>query len=680
MAPNSQASSLQPILEALKNTNPFDKPPVVKAQSIWGESFPDVSSLNAHASDAVFQTLQKVETASSSLEKVASIVFTADRGLGKTHIIRRIRKQIQANNSTIFIYASADKYSDLDFINSAFQRSVAESLEQASGKKVTQWQEVAYLLVTDALKHNNPNTKIPSPPDLVSKFDRAFQNSLTKGKNLINDLTKAIRKIKPEADPYIIRAIVWTLSEERGALAVKWLAGEYLETQDAVDLRLPLNNRSDKERELDALSTVSKIISLIGEYRTVLVCFDELDNIGCNADGYPTAMVIVDLVRRLFTSIHQSPKDKGVTILSVLIPDVWGQIIMDKEASAAKICTTFNGKAIDLQYVNPETLVELVSVWLNDFYKARNLNPPSPVYPFEEKELLEFGKGKPHVREALTWCADKLSQKVGELLPLTSTRKPPPPTERLKIAYQQALEAFPDEYLEDNELIASALQFAFEKIISLEKVGDAPIEGVVLKEITEITPRSKNNGYLNFKVIGVEENENTVNIGISVLQQTYGLSVGAGFKRLLDYETFDLSRGCLVRSRERKLKRNWDSYQYYQQLVEKGGEWVDLKEEEIKPLLALKYVYDHHEKFDLTIKRLDSFAFVQKLLVDNPLIKEILSKPEGQVCEESLEGQELEHLHSEEECEEIAAHLEEALEDANNEDTVETPDLEELVA
>ena len=678
MVTKFQASSIQAILEVLQNTNPFDKPPVVKAQNIWDESFPDVSSVNAHASDAVFQILQKVETASSSLEKVTSIVITADRGLGKTHIIRRIRKQIQAKYRTLFIYASADKYSDLDFINSAFQRSVAESLEKSGDEKATQWQEIAFLLITDALKYSNSNPKISSASDLVSKFDKVFQNSLSKGKNIVNDLTKAVRRIKPEADPYIIRAIIWTLSEERGALAVKWLAGEPLETQDAVDMRLPLNSKSDKERELDALSTVSKIISLIGEYRPVLVCFDELDTIRADENGFPTVMVVMDLVKRLFGSIHQSEMGKGVVILSLLLPDLWNQILIDKDASAAKICTAFSGKAIDLMYVDPESVVELVSLWLDDFYKSRNLNPPSSVYPFEEKELLEFGKGKPHVREALTWCADRLPKKVAEIMP-----PPPPetltPTEKFQIAYQKALDLFSDEHLEDNEIIALALQFAFKKIIDIEKIATIPIEGVLLKEIMEVIPKSKNNGYLNFKVIGVENDEPII-IGISVLQQTYGLSVGAGFRRLLDYETFGLSRGCLIRSRERKLKRNWDSYQYYQQLVEKGGEWVDLREEELKPLLALKYIYDNHEKIEISIKRLDSFAFIHKLLVNNLLIKEILSKPGGQIYEESLEGQELAHLHSEEECQDIVAHLGEVIDDANSEDIEEAPDLGELVA
>jgi len=145
--------------------------------------------------------------------------------------------------------------------------------------------------------------------------------------------------------------------------------------------------------------------------------------------------------------------------------------------------------------------------------------------------------------------------------------------------------------------------------------------------------------------VGEEQGEPVV-IGLGVLQDEHGLSVGAGFRRLLDTETFGLSRGCLVRSRDRKIKRNWDSFEYYQQLVAAGGEWVDLQAEEIKPLLALQYVYDHHDKFDLTVKRLDSFAFTRNLLQRSPILKEILSRPEGAVVEDALEGTERQILNT----------------------------------
>lgn len=649
-----QSSPIEDLLLALSLTNPFARPPVVKAQNIWGESFPDVSSLNAHASNAVYQTLETVKTASSSIDKVKTIVVTADRGVGKTHVIKRIRKHIQAGEEALFVYSSADQYGDLNFINSAFQRSLAESLEQSTGKGFTQWQEIASLIIADAFKGCKPGTKVPSTSDLLKKFDKAIENKRIQGKDLISDLVKVIRKTKPEIDPYIIRAIIWTLSEERGPIAVKWLAGEGLDIQDAADLRLPPNEKTDQEREASALTTVVKILSIIGQYKMVLICFDELDSIVCDANGYSTTMVVADLIKRLFDSIYQPETGQGIVILSVFLPDLWNDLD-SRYTSRAKVCTAFN-EAISLNYTNFECIQELVTLWLQDFYKTKELKPPTNIYPFDDGELLQYAKGKPSVREVLKWCADALPQKVQDLSKVIGPTPPLSPREKFECAYNQALEEFSSDFLDDDELIASTLRFSFEKLISIDKISGIPIEGVALKKIEDVLPKAKNNGYLNFKAVGTE-NGKTVAIGVSVLQKTYGLSVGAGFKRLLDYKTFHLTRGCLVRSRGRKLKRNWDSYEYYQKLVSKGGEWVDLKVEEIKPLLALKYVYDNHESFDLTIKRLDSFASTQKIFTENPLIREILSKPEGQLHEEALEGETLKHLYTEEECQEISAHL-----------------------
>lgn len=660
-------------MTALQASNPFEKPPVVKEQNIWGESFPDVSSLNAHASDAVFKALEKVRSSDSSLDKATSIVFTADRGVGKSHIIRRIRKRLQSEEQTLFIYASADKYGDLDLVNCSFQQSVAASLEQQGSGEISQWQEVAALTVIDALKASNSGTTIPSTADLTARFDKAFQRSRMKGRDLVADLTRAIRKNKPNVDPYIMRAIIWTLSEERGPLAVKWLAGEQLDAQDAIDLRLPNNQQSEKEREAHALLVVSKILSIVGEYRSICVCFDELDTIACNDLGLPTAVIIADLVRKLFTTLQQSKYGKGIVILTVLLPDIWNILSQDAEVSA-KDKVAADGKAISLKNADSDAISELVALWLSPFYATRDLVPPTPIYPFEQEKLTEYSKGRPYMREALRWCAGHINEKVESFTPADEKKTP---TERFQLAYANASEQFSEDYLDDNDVIASTLSFCFQRIIENKNIKDTSIENVVVRSIEEVTPKSKNSGYINFKIVGTE-NEQPVTIGVEVLQQTHGLTVGAGFRRLLDCETFSLSRGCLVRSRERKLKRNWDSYEYYQQLIAQGGEWVDLVADEIKPLLALQYIYEHHEKFGLSIKRLDSFTFVQRLLTKNALIGEILSRPAGNLVEEALEGEELQPLHSDEESQEIAASISEFLEVSNSEDTDEQPDLAEL--
>lgn len=635
MSASKKNSTESAILSALSANNPFERPPVVREQNIWGDSFPDIPSVNAKASDNLFDAINKVRTTDSSFEKTTSLVFLSDRGVGKSHVIKRIRRRLQANSEGVFIYASADRYGNLALINLLFQQSIAESLEQqASSEGITQWQEIAALMVAEAIQANNPKAKVPGAQGLVRKFDQLYRSNLRKERDLVGELVVAIRRLKSTADSYILRALVWTLSEERGSIAVKWLAGEQLSVEDAADLRLPPNNKGEGEANASAPTTIAKLISLIGEYKTVVICFDELDTAAIDEDGRPAPYIILDLVKRLFDSVRQSEQAKGVVILTAVLPNAWRQVKM--QASLNRISTY--GEPISLTNLNEETAKDICALTLKRFYDRKGLIPPSPIYPFSEVEIFAFGKGRPSAREALKWFSIELNAKLKTIEPASLSY-----TERFEQAYQNALSQFDSEDLDDNDVTASALRFCFEKIVEVDRIGNRPIEGVMVKSVEDITPKSKNDGRLNFKVVG-EENNEPVTIGLSVLQDTHGLSVGAGFRRLLDAETFGFSRGCLVRSQSRKIKRSWDSYDYYQQLIAAGGEWVDLKEEEIKPLLSLQYVYEHHEKFNLTIKRLDSFAFTRNLLQNNPLIKEILSRPAGAVQEDALEGDELERL------------------------------------
>ncbi|MEM8502322.1 MAG: P-loop NTPase fold protein [Cyanobacteria bacterium P01_D01_bin.1] len=671
MSASQKVSTESAILSALSANNPFERPPVVKEQNIWGESFPDIPLLNANASNSVFDALEKVRTADSSLEKVTSVVFTADRGVGKSHVIKRIRQRLQASSEGVFIYASADRYGDLNLINALFQQSLAESLEQQGGEGVTQWQEIATLIVAEALSANNASARIPAASTLVKRFDQIHQKTRAKGKDLVRELSKVIRKIRPGIDPYILRALIWTLSEERGSLAVKWLAGEQIEAQDAIDLRLPPNNKTEAEVNAAAPSTVAELVSLIGEYRSVVVCFDELDTIAADDNGFTTSFVVLDLVKRLFDSVSQSEKAKGVLVLSVLLPDLWRQVTQTKFASAEKLSSY--SKPIGLEYLKPETTYELCATTLKQFYGKKGLVPPTPIYPFEAAEIEAFGKVRPSAREGLQRFAELLNQRIKAFEPPVS------PTERFERAYKNALTQFDSEDLNSNEHVALALRFGFQKILEIEKIKDQPIEGVIITGIEDIVPKSKNNGRLHFKIVGEEDGEPVV-IGLGAVQDAHGLSVGAAFRRLLDTETFGLSRGCLVRSRDLKIKRNWDSFEYYQQLVAAGGEWVDLLADEIKPLVALQYVYEHCDKFDLTVKRLNSFAFTRNLLQSSPILKEILSRPAGTVVEEALEGDERQALNTDINPDDIEADLSDVLsvDDVEPETDEVKADLEEL--
>lgn len=88
-------STASAIDDLIRNKNPFAGHNVVRPQQIWGKSFPDVPLINAHASNAVFDAVAKVR---QGQRETVGITITAEKGLGKSHIISRIRHRLQATS------------------------------------------------------------------------------------------------------------------------------------------------------------------------------------------------------------------------------------------------------------------------------------------------------------------------------------------------------------------------------------------------------------------------------------------------------------------------------------------------------------------------------------------------------------------------------------------------------
>jgi hypothetical protein len=618
-------SPIEDLNAAIKTHNPFNKPAIVKDQDVWGKGFPDVSTLNAHASDAVFHAINRVRTSQSSQDKVTSLVITAQQGVGKSHIISRIRHKLELEGGALFVYASVDKYGDLNLIKYQFQQTLADSLEHIGSQRVMQWQEVATAMVNEAEKASKPDAKTLSPEQLVKNFDKVYAKRVAEGKkNLINDLQGKILKTKQNADPYIVRAILWTLSEIQAPFAIRWLSGEELAQFNADELGLPNPSKTNQDREAEALNTIRQILNLVSNCNPVLICFDELDTLKCSDAGFTTPQVIADLVKNLFDTLHQSELSQGVVILTVMMPDTWTQTVKqlgggipDRVAAA--------GKPIDLKHMDGDFIVELVTLWLDEFYKQRNLIPHERVYPFEKSQLLELGKEKPTVRKVLQWCAENFQPYMPPL--------PEDPVERFDLAFETEIEADLVNYLlDDNSLIADALCFGFQRL------KGQTVEGVTIEDVTdEIKPKVRNRGLINFKVIGNERGK-VVKIGVAVIQPSKGKALQAGLERLIDYETFDITRGCLIRSKDKKIKRKGESYSLLNKLTsELGGEWVELRAEEIRPLIAIHSVYQKRKSYKLSEEQIFNCISQKQLVFSNPLLQEILSDPSGQIPDGAVE-------------------------------------------
>ncbi|MEG4988344.1 ATP-binding protein [Microcoleus sp. BR0-C5] len=620
---NSAASPIEVLNAAIQSHNPFSKTRIVTEQDVWGKGFPDVPTLNKHASDAVFQAVEQVRTSQSSQEKVTSLAITAQPGVGKSHILSRLRHRLERDGGASFVYASVNNYTDLNLIKYQFQQTLANSLSYTANQGVMQWQEVASAMANEGLKAINADAPSLSPANLLDRFDKVCASWAAKNKSFMNTLSQKVCQTKPNADPYIVRAVLWTLSKIQSAFAIRWLSGEELDKSKADELGLPANyGKTNQDREAEALNTVQQILNLVSYYNPVIICFDEIDvKNNSTDDGLPTEMVIADLVKRLHDTLHQSELGQGVVILTVMLPDTWTQKIKPMSGGTpARLSTHTKGKPIELNFIDSNSMIEIVTLWLKDFYEFRQLKPHDRLYPFEENQLKEYGKKKSTVREALTWCEENFKVYRPAL--------PEDPLERFELAFRE-LESGLVDYMENNSIIAKALCFGFETL------KGQTIEGVLIEEVTtEIKPKAKNNDCINFKVIGTE-NGKIVKIGIAVIQSSQNELV-AGLRRLIDYERFDLTRGCLVRSQAKieTIKKTAQAYKLLEQLVspqERGGEIADLIEEQIRPLIAVYSVCRKCRNYNLNEEQVLDFISQKQLTFDNPLLREILSDPSGQM-------------------------------------------------
>ncbi|MEH2333668.1 hypothetical protein [Nostoc sp.] len=380
-----------------------------------------------------------------------------------------------------------------------------------------------------------------------------------------------------------------------------------------------LANVSEDDQEAESFNTVRQILDLISDYKPIVVCFDEMESDHCNEIGYTARQVTAILAKDL------SDKIKRGVLLTSIFPDHWIHEVK-KLSNADSVIDRIAEQVIDLKYLNSDDVVTLVSRWLEEFYQEKGLKTPHPLYPFDEDKLRELGKEKPIVRKVLKWCAENFKPCI--------SGKTDPEEHPVEPAYKQqivALETTIQDYMEDKATLTKALRLGFTAI-----KGEV-LENVQIVDILDVKVKAVDRGYLDFKIVG-KENGKDVKIVVAVLQESGGLFVQATLKRLIEYKKFDFTRGCLVRSKQIN-KGAAKAQEYLTKLLssELGGEWVLLKTEDIKPLLAVYSVMKDRKNDELSEEQIIDFIRQKGIASDNYLIREILSDPSGQVPEDAID-------------------------------------------
>lgn len=593
-------SPLKSLNTAIAGDNPFDRLAVVRESEIWSPGFTDVPTLNQHASDAVFQILQNTGNL-----KIQAITITGNSGTGKTHLISRIRHRLQTEQSGLFVYVNANSFNEINLLRAQFLYILIDSLRRQGSYGTVQSQQLATAIINTALKNLTPTAKAFGATELLKKLSGYSQS---KNQAWINQLTETIFKTRPDiADPDIVRALVWTLCNSQAPFALKWLAGKMLAPWKADELGLP--NHNNPLVEPLAWEMVIKILNIMADYYPVVVCFDDLDAGEMGDNSLKRERVVASLVKRLCDSLQSFSLVHSMAIVTVMTPATWTEKILTLPAG---IPNYLSGKRelIRLTEITETEILEFVCGTLQEFYKSNLLTPPTPIYPFDSGQFKALARENISLRQLLEWCAQNF--RPAEIDPL----------EKIEEAFEKAMNVDVGEYWEENKLIVATILFSLQSLIG------QTINGFKPEEISEeIRPASTNRGCIQFQVIGTKDGK-VVKLGIAVTQDEHPQKVAAVLKRLTQYKKFNLTAGCLIRSAEKAIPNHWQASNYLHQFTkELGGKWAVLKPEEIRPLLAIYLVYQNLQPEYFTKTQIFEFIAIKKIVINNPLIQEILSFP-----------------------------------------------------
>ncbi|MFN5474782.1 MAG: hypothetical protein ACK5CR_22895, partial [Pseudanabaena sp.] len=253
-----------------------------------------------------------------------------------------------------------------------------------------------------------------------------------------------------------------------------------------------------------------------------------------------------------------------------------------------------------------------------------NLVPPNPVFPFEEEKLRSLGDERPAIRQLLKWCRDNFAVSA-------------PPINQKELVqkdYDREHAQVNEDFLDDSDLIARALYLGFTIL------KGQTIENVLVQDVTDqITPISWNKGSIQFKIIVTDNGKEEV-IGVGVIQHTHGMTVGSRMQRLTWYDKFKLTRGCVIRSEDRKIKKQWEAHNLRAKLVDElGGEYIYLVADHVKPLIAILAVQDKREIYGVSEDAILAFITYSQIALNNLLIKDILSNPATVISDDDTEAE-----------------------------------------
>jgi hypothetical protein len=401
-----------------------------RLDSIWRDASCHVEGLHRHVSDMLMSEFV-IGTGSVDSSPVGRVIV-GQKGVGKTHLIGRLRQRIWETGGWFIL---------LDFVDvKNFWQSAALSFLSSLQRPMSE----------GAAQHEIVLERLSVELDLPRQHQAMAAQLCTRSDEISEDLVHAFlgglrRKSQAEAQRHrdTLRALLllsspdWSVSD----LAFSWLQGQ--ETDDTMAKALDFASARQSPAEI-----VRGLCWIMGLTGPTLIAVDQIDAIvsehntrsGAGGPSEADSHKAQSIIEALACGLMELHEVKGRALTLVACLEATWDIIKNKAISSAS--DRFHD-ALQLRTIqNSEVAQLLVGGRLASAYTKQGFAPPYPTWPFKPEAFGAAVDFRP--RQLLQRCDKHRSQCIveGRVLELSNLREgptppPSPPSPDLDAEYER---------------------------------------------------------------------------------------------------------------------------------------------------------------------------------------------------------------------------------------------------
>jgi len=348
-------------------SNPFRIKSIVTATEVWGTVQSEIASLHFDAEKTILSAIKNIRDTGK-----VGILISADAGVGKSHLIHRIRQKLEDQGLGIFAYIPPiTEPSRPDF---HVRCHLVDSFTHQNELGISQWEVIAAKLIgtvqaTNYSKYFERSNNIQA----LKKFILAEHKFMTHFEmmDFIERFAAEIARVNRLKKDFVKAILLLLFENEKESKfadaksgALSWLQGA-----DDVDrinaAKLP--QHSQDQQQTVSVSFIADIC-LLAEAASlpVVICFDQLDNFVPSFDcKYTPSQVAAFCVDRLHLQCRNL----------VLITSAVTQRLTEINALDTATRARVSERKIALKPPNADQMRELVNQRLDWFFKKVGLDP-----------------------------------------------------------------------------------------------------------------------------------------------------------------------------------------------------------------------------------------------------------------------------------------------------------------